>query len=68
MDYKSDEAYKIAVYPAGARTMTEIAIATKAMEGGGYYNRHAGLQAAGIEIQEACTLVLLSTRQFNDPV
>jgi len=50
VDYKSDEAYKIAVYPAGARTMTEIAIATKAMEGGGYYNRHAGLQAAGIEL------------------
>ena len=30
--------------------MTEIAVATKAMEGGGYYNRHAGLQAAGIEL------------------
>ena len=30
--------------------MTEIAIATKAMEGGGYYNRNAGLQAAGIEL------------------
>jgi uncharacterized protein len=26
------------------------------------------LRKAGIEVQEACTLVLLSTRQFDDPV
>jgi len=30
--------------------MTEVAIATKAMEGGGFYNRHASLQAAGIAL------------------
>ena len=30
--------------------MTEVAIANKAMEGGGFYNRHSSLQAAGIEL------------------
>ena len=30
--------------------MTEVAIANKAMEGDGFYNRHSSLQAAGIEL------------------
>ena len=35
--------------PGGAVTM-DTAIANKAMEGGGYYNRNSNLQAAGIEL------------------
>ncbi len=30
--------------------MTDVAIANKAMEGGGFYNRNSNLQAAGIEL------------------
>ncbi len=37
------------VQPGGSMT-TESAIANKAMEGGGFYNRNSNLQAAGIEL------------------